>query len=614
MKLRSRIFISILIVILVLGSAIALLGFVVIQREIVARSQDEVSRNLKSMRYIYNAKTDGIIEALSIISHNGINKILPSEIGADYIRVATQISDTPSSVVRNAFYEKKIISGSRLVAPAELELLGKAFAADSAIYIVETQRARPTEKKVEDRALVIECAIPRLDYLGNVTSVLYAGRIINNDVDLIDEIHNFIFEDTLYEGKLPGTATIFLDDVRITTNVLTEKGERAIGTRVSEEVYNKVIGSGEAYRSRAFVVTDWYVTAYEPISDPDGKRIGALYVGRLEKPFMDMTIRVLLIFGLILAGSAVAGSIISFFLASNISKPVFEMYKATKKISSGLYPKQVSTGSRIKEIHSLAEAFETMILDLSARESAITAKSEQLAALNKSYLDLIGFVSHELKGILASTILNAYTVRDGFLGMINFKQRKALDSITRNLDYLAETVKNFLNLSRIEKGELNISKAECLLREDIFDETLEAFGKAIADQEMVVINEIPVGEKIPADRDMLFIVANNIVGNAIKYGNEKGRIILSVSANGDMTDIEIYNDGQPLSKEDADKMFGKFVRLDLAKKRHVKGTGLGLYITKEIVERHGGTLACRPEEEGNSFIISLPRGKHEESA
>ncbi len=102
----------------------------------------------------------------------------------------------------------------------------------------------------------------------------------------------------------------------------------------------------------------------------------------------------------------------------------------------------------------------------------MTLSNEMLTDLNKRYIDLIGFVSHELKGILASAVMNAYAIRDGFLGLINFKQKKAIDSVTRNLDYLTAVVVKFLNLGRIEKGELNVNKSEIDINTQVIKESI----------------------------------------------------------------------------------------------------------------------------------------------
>ncbi|OQA12886.1 MAG: Sensor histidine kinase QseE [bacterium ADurb.Bin363] len=256
----------------------------------------------------------------------------------------------------------------------------------------------------------------------------------------------------------------------------------------------------------------------------------------------------------------------------------------------------------------LYEAFNDMADRIGAKRKRLEESNEKLTELNKSYLDLIGFVAHELKGILASTILNAYTVRDGFLGMINFKQRKALDSITRNLDYLEATVKNFLNLSRIEKGEIKISKTELLLKEDVFSTSIEAFTKQANEKCIEIEDNIKPGLKLKGDPDLLTIVANNLIGNAIKYGSKDGKIVLNSNATESKIEIEIYNDGIPIKEEEKGKLFKKFSRLESQQKRKVRGTGLGLFVTRDIVEKHGGTIRVEAREKGNSFIFNLERG------
>jgi len=100
-------------------------------------------------------------------------------------------------------------------------------------------------------------------------------------------------------------------------------------------------------------------------------------------------------------------------------------------------------------------------------------KKRSLDILNKSYLDLIGFVAHELIGIVGGTTLSVSTVKNGYLGPLNDKQKRSLELASENLDYFAATVKNFLNLSRIEKEEFYIERKELLLKEDVFDRSEE---------------------------------------------------------------------------------------------------------------------------------------------
>jgi signal transduction histidine kinase len=248
-----------------------------------------------------------------------------------------------------------------------------------------------------------------------------------------------------------------------------------------------------------------------------------------------------------------------------------------------------------------------MSMGLKEREASLRVSNEKLAAMNKSYIDLIGFVAHELKGILASAVMNAYAVRDGYLGMINFKQRKALDSVARNLDYLDATVKKFLSLGRVERGELPVHKTNLNLKKDVFDSSINSLSPMAVKKGLKIANEISPEMVVNADADLMQIVANNLVSNAIKYSPEAGKIRIAARPIDEMVEVDVYNDSTPMSEEQRAKLFQKFSRLDNPETKKVKGTGLGLYITKQIIEKHGGTITVEPREHGNSFVFRIER-------
>jgi signal transduction histidine kinase len=283
------------------------------------------------------------------------------------------------------------------------------------------------------------------------------------------------------------------------------------------------------------------------------------------------------------------------------------MLKATRKLSAGKLGYEVDKETGTLEFDELAQSFNKMSAQLHDREDSLKKINEELAALNKNYLDLVGFVSHELKGIVASTIMNAAAVRDGFFGQINEKQKQSLKSVTKNLHYFRETVRKFLDLSRIEKGELHINKKQIKLREEVFEPSLENFNAEIADKQMIVTNDINAEIQVNGDLDLLNIVANNLIGNAVKYGQEKGKIILKSEVRKNKVQIEVYNDSRPIREEEKEKLFKKFSRLEDSKDKKIKGTGLGLFLTKEIISQHGGDIWIRPEENGNTFIFQIEK-------
>jgi signal transduction histidine kinase len=362
---------------------------------------------------------------------------------------------------------------------------------------------------------------------------------------------------------------------------------------------------------RAFVVTHWFKTAYEPIKDINGEIVGILYVGILEQPFVDMARNIFLFFVAIVSVVTLLAGLLAFLLARAISRPVGSMVEATKKLSRGELGYEVGTETGTAELGILAASFNEMSAQLREREDSLKHSNEKLATLNKTYLDLVGFVSHELKGIVATTIMNAAAVRDGLFGQINSKQKRSLESVTRNLDYLRETVRKFLDLSRIEKGELEVNRTDVHLREDVFDPCLETFSGQMAERQMQVINDIAAGINVQGDLDLLRIAANNLVANAITYGLDKGKVVLSSKDLGQKVQVEVYNDGRPIREDEKAQLFKKFSRLVRREETKVKGTGLGLFVTREIITKHGGDIWVEPRESGNSFIFQIDKTSHQ---
>lgn len=337
--------------------------------------------------------------------------------------------------------------------------------------------------------------------------------------------------------------------------------------------------------------------------------IGVLHGGVLDESFGASTRQRLFLFLAVILAASVPAAALAVLLATAISRPLTGLLTAFGSLAVGDLECRANIRTPIREIDEMARAFDQMAAVMSEREMSLATANENLSTLNKRYLDLIGFVAHELKGILSSTILNTYSLRDGFLGLINFKQRKALDSIARNLDYLAATVRNFLNLSRIEKGELRLNRSEVRLKADVFDVAVESFAKQAFDRGITTENRIDPGLTFEADADLLLIVANNLVSNAIKYGASGGQVVLAAEKREKTIEATVYNDGRPIAAEDVPRLFKRFSRLPRTHEdRRNKGTGIGLFISREIVVAHGGELRVEPRATGNAFIFTLAIG------
>jgi len=203
------------------------------------------------------------------------------------------------------------------------------------IPLVPTRNASPDARATEDRALVLLALQPVLDATGQPQALLVGGLLLNQNLDFIDHINRIVYPDGALPFGSEGTATLFLDDVRITTNVRLFQDQRAIGTRVSQTVRDRVLGQGETWLDRAFVVNDWYVSAYEPLLDAAGQRVGMLYVGFLESPFRWVRHAMLAVMGLIFLGVMAVSAMLSVRWARSIFRPVEQMNRTMQRVEDG---------------------------------------------------------------------------------------------------------------------------------------------------------------------------------------------------------------------------------------------------------------------------------------
>ena len=611
-SLTTRLLIGFILVITALSVLIALLGAYIIKKDIIDRTERQVLHDLRAAWLVYTSELEKIRQSFKLVSFNEPLEKLQEKMGLHYLE-RVELADknkVPSEIVRAVFDKRTEYVGTRIISNPEMVTLNHRLKEMTSIKIKPTPKAIPTGKLELRGVMAKEYAMPVLDDNGDVREVIYGGRIINRDYSLVDRIKTIVFGNEIYDSKPVGTVTVFQGDTRISTNVLDERGDRAVGTRVSAEVYEQVIGRGQTWHDRAFVVTHWYKTAYEPIRDIHKNVIGMLYVGILEKPFDDMALGIIVLFMGIIMTVSILAVILAYILARGMTRPLTNMLSATRRISEGDLGYRISIPAGVVEFDELAHEFNDMSEKLNEREQSLRITNEKLIAANKSYVELIGFVAHELKGILASAVMNVYSLKEGMLGLINFKQQKAIESVARNLDYLTATVRKFLNLGVIERGQLQAHKKPINLNQDVFAPSLDALATIASKKNIQITNRIPENLQVSADGELMQIVANNLLSNAMKYSYTNGHVNISGAAADRVCTVEVFNESDPISERDAQKLFKRFSRLENDQTRKEKGTGLGLYITQQIIREHGGEIWIEPRENGNAFIFKIERNGH----
>jgi PAS domain S-box-containing protein len=230
--------------------------------------------------------------------------------------------------------------------------------------------------------------------------------------------------------------------------------------------------------------------------------------------------------------------------------------------------------------------------------------------------EFIATTSHELRTPLASIKEAISLIFDRTAGPVNEKQHKFLDIAKRNIDRLSGLINSLLDLSKIESGKMELSRTSVELNR-IIQDGIAAFGTWITDKkiriETKLAKELP---QIQADLDKISQVFSNLVSNAIKFMPQGGIITVTTGFYGsdkNFVEVDVQDTGIGIDKKDFDKLFQKFQQLDSSLTRKIGGAGLGLTISKQIVELHGGKIWAESElGKGSKFSFILPVAYEEE--
>ena len=502
--------------------------------------------------------------------------------------VSTQIVPRP----------KLLLEGAHLVERAHTEF-------------VDTPKAKPTSRTNETAGMMIKAASP-IYHNGTLIGVIYGGHLINRNYKIVDRIKSIVYEDEKYEDQDIGTATIFHGDLRISTNVYENGDNRAIGTRVSEEVYDAVLISGEKWIDRAFVVNAMYITAYQPIYDIDGNIIGMLYVGLLEKPFDDMKHEMFTKFAIAILFAVMLSIIIAGVLARSISRPTSELARTAKAIADGDLTKRVNI-ERADEIGELAVSFNWMadVLkknadDIEEKTAELERMNMQLKELDKMKSEFIDIAAHELRTPL--TTLKGYLELslDGTLGEFTDAQISKLKIMNRNADRLIGLVNDLLNLSDIQSKQLKLTKERSSLKWLV--ENAAGHAKPLADSRghSIVVN-IPDDIIITCDRGRLVYALYHLLDDAARYTPEPGTIVVDAGVETDGIHIRVIDTGVGIPENELGNIFMPFYELKDSMQHTTGMTGIGLSIVRGIIEAHGGVIWVESEVgKGTTFHIVLP--------
>ena len=563
------------------------------------------------MQYLSRIREDNELDILTLTDHEG--KVIvrtgnPENIGDD---------QSQDEIVKRSL-KGEGHAWPQIISREELLKEGQDLADKANIDFIDTPKSVPRSENRETNGLVFKASSPIFDEENQILGVLYGGILINSNFDIVDRVKETVYKDKKYKGKEMGTATIFLHDLRISTNVRDESGERALGTRVSKEVNQAVLVNGEAWIDRAFVVNDWYISAYEPIWNIDNQRIGILYVGMLERPYIDTTKKVIFTFNVIASLSGLLLLVILYFLTTQIINPLKKVVLATQKIADGDLSFRVDVKSK-DELGALADSFNKMTKDLGAAEGkliewgktlekrveeqtselkrtqSLLIQSEKLASLGK----LAAGVAHEINNPLGGILIYSHLLLEDTEKESPYYEN--LEKIVKETTRCKEIVNGLLKFARPKEPEIALTDIN-----ETIDKSLALLKSQSLFQNILIKKDYSISlPQIIVDSSQLEQVFINIILNAVDAMREKGTLTIKTSQN-DLRDhihVSFTDSGQGIEDENKAKLFEPF----FTTKDVGQGTGLGLSISYSIIQKHHGTIEVQSRiGEGSTFTVKLP--------
>ena len=631
---RSRLIASFLGVALLVGAVSLFIGGQLLYKSVLSEATNRVRLDLNAARELYQMRIKAIRCPLTITSlepafraalkKRDISELIPRletvarRAELDFVGIVRKEGETLCGVGKSSLRCKAVeitnpitelvfdrevpVSGTVVLSKEFLSAESPELADRARIELLPTPRAAPRAEEEETSGMAIAAAIPVFEE-GDLIGVVYGGVLLNRNQTIVDTVRDTVFQQEIYKGRNIGTATIFFNDLRISTNVMTPDGKRAIGTRVSREVKERVLNKGERWTDRAFVVSDWYITAYEPIKDIFGERVGMLYVGVLEAKYADMRRKALLILiSIIVVGMALA-VVLGYILANKIMHPVHQLIKASKQVSEGSLTPEIGPISKDEEMGVLQSTFKDMVEAVGRRSAEAENRliqSEKQASIGRLAAGVAHEINNPLTGILTFTRILQRS-KD-----IGEKSQSHLQKVAESTVRVRKIVKGLLDFSRQTELDQEPTDVNRLIRSVISAMDNQALVKGVS----ITFNP---GENLPMltlDRSQFQSVLLNMIINALDATEPGGNINiytasgLSASDTGHKgVEITIADTGCGIPPEDLDKLFDPF----FTTKAVGQGTGLGLSVSYGIIQRHGGTIRVQSEVgKGTRFFIWLP--------
>ncbi len=538
----------------------------------------------------------------------------------------------PSPLIEDVVHSGQPKVGLELYSSAYLIREHQSLA-EKARIILQQADNEAQSGKIEQRAMVMRAVYPIKNARGRTVALLEGGILFNNNVSLVDAIHELVYG----PGALPehgkGLISVVLEDVRVTTNQTSvmQRQHQALGSRVPPNVQHSVLKQSESWVGEVDMPDGVYLSAYQPLHDYQNNVIGMLEAGYLVAPLRQAYLRDLLLFGMLLLLIVIFAAMLAILGARRIFKPIERIAEVVRAQETGKDLRIGVIKSR-DEIGALARRFDHMLDLLHERNAEIQRAADNLEQqveertrelrLKNTYLKNTVALLHKTRRqlVMAEKFAALGELTAGIAHEINNPTAVILGNMDILVEELAEStapvatevsliyeqvyrirtiVEKLLKYSRASPVTLNLQTVEVnkLIEDSILLVRHEAERK-----QGEIITRLDSNCVVQIDAQELQQVLINLLINAIHAIEPHGTIEITTHKmqNGSVS-IQIRDDGEGIEPDVIDRIFDPFYST-----KGSQGTGLGLSVSYGLVHRYGGKLEVSSSPgEGTVFSVYL---------
>ncbi len=232
---------------------------------------------------------------------------------------------------------------------------------------------------------------------------------------------------------------------------------------------------------------------------------------------------------------------------------------------------------------------------------------EQLTRAINAYMEMLSFVTHELKSPLSSIMTLGTTLQQGYFGQIPEHCKTTIERMMAQAEYLLTIVNEYLHLARLETGSMPVKKYVIDIIKEVIVPSIGIVQPQADAMHITIQQDYDDDVKVEGDPDLLKIVMHNLLNNAIKYNIDHGLIRITAKQQDGLCIIKVWNTGPGFPQEEKYKLFKRFSRIETEELLSRKGSGIGLFISWNIVYMHNGRIyADSAQGQYAEFTVELP--------